>query len=134
MSGFYDDGLEQLLARTIPEAAEVYVVGVNDTYTYSKEHKLLADYEDSIVLPELLLAGRTFFNGFLKAPNLKWAAAGTGLPPGTSLELQGVIIYFRDGSTRWLLAFIDTAQVGLPQTLTGVDVTAHWEVQGILKI
>ena len=133
MSAFYDDGLQSLLARTIPDTAGVYVVGVNDEYVFDKTHVDFTPITPHIILPEAQLQNVTFTAGFLNADDYKWLAAGAGLV-GVSLALTGVVIYFQEGATGTLLAYIDSASAGLPQTLTGVDVTAFWDPRGILKI
>lgn len=133
MSGYYDDGLESLLARTIPSTAGVYAVGVNDEYIFDPTHVDFTPITPHIILPEAQLQNVTFTKGFLDADNYKWLAAGAGVV-GVSLNLTGVIIYFQEGSVGTLLAYIDSASAGLPNTLTGVNVTARWDARGILKI
>jgi hypothetical protein len=133
MSGWYLDGKEQLLARTIPEAAGVYMVGVNIDYDYVETHTDFAAFEDFVILPEAELQNVTFTNGVLDADNYKWLSAGINLA-GKSPILQGVIVYFKLADAGTLLAFIDSAQVGLPQTLNGSNVTGQWAENGILKL
>lgn len=133
MSGWYLDGLEQLLARTIPESALVYAVGVNDEYVFNENHVNPAVLADFILLPEAELQNVTFTTGILDADDYKWLAAGTGITD-RSLQLKGVVIYFQEGGFGTLLAYIDSATVGLPSTLTGVNVTAQWASNGILRL
>lgn len=133
MSGWYNDGLQQLLARTIPEEAGVYMVGVNDDYVFNATHTTSADYDAFMLLPELQLQNVTYTNGVLDADDPKWLAAAAGVID-RSLTLQGVIVLFKLGDAGALLAFIDRAHVGLPQTLEGLDVTAKLDPRGILKI
>lgn len=133
MSGWYLDGLEQLLARTIPNTALVYAVGVNDAYVFDENHTNTGVFTGDIILPEAELQNVTFTGGVLDADDYKWLAAGAGILD-RSLSLKGVVIYFRDGGFGALLAYIDSATVGLPQTLTGVNVTARWHDSGILRL
>jgi hypothetical protein len=133
MSGWYLGGKEQLLARTIPQDAGVYAVGVNEDYVYDESHTDFTVLTPYILLPEQLLTGVTFTNGVLRAANPKWLAAGAGISD-KSLNLTGLIIYFQLADAGALLAFIDSATVGLPQTLQGVTVTALWASAGILKL
>lgn len=133
MSGWYLDGKEQLLARTIPADAGVYVVGINEDYIYDESHTDFTLITPCILLPEKLLTGVSFTDGILRAGNPTWTAAGAGVID-RSLSLQGIIVYFQLDDTGTLLAFIDSATVGLPQTLTGVDITAKIASNGLLKL
>lgn len=133
MSGFYDDGLEQLLARTIPVDAGVYALGVNEDYVYDRTHTDFTIFTPHILLPEKELLNVSFTAGVLDADDSRWAAAGAGILD-RSLNLTGIIVYFKLDDAGSLLAYIDSASVGLPQTLTGVDVTAFWDARGILEI
>lgn len=133
MSGWYLDGKESLLARTIPAEAGVYIVGVNGDYIYDEAHSDFAPITPHILLPEKLLTGVSFTGGILRAANPIWNAAGLGVSD-RSLSLAGVIIYFQLEDAGTLLAYIDSATAGLPQTLTGVDVTAKFATNGILKL
>lgn len=133
MSGWYSVGKEGLLARTIPQDAGIYIIGVNEDYEYDQSHTDLAEFTAYILLPELLLSGATFTNGVLRATNPFWASAGAGISD-RSLVLQGVAVYFSLDAQATLLAFIDSAAAGLPQLLEGVDVTGKWSSSGILKL
>jgi hypothetical protein len=133
MSGWYLDGKESLLARTVPEAAGVWIVGVNEDYIYDEAHTDFTFITPHILLPEQQLVGVNFNGGILRAGNPTWLAAGAGIVD-RSLNVQGVIIYFQLADAGTLLAYIDSAQVGLPQTLTGVDVTGKFASNGILKL
>ena len=133
MSGWYLDGKEQLLARTIPEAAGVYMVGVNVDYDYDETHVAFSTIEDFVILPEALHQNVTITDGVLNSDNYKWLSAGVNLE-GKSPILQGVIVYFKLDDAGTLLAFIDSAQVGLPQTLNGSNVTGRWAANGLLKL
>ena len=136
MSGFYSEGLEGLLARTIPSEASLNVIGVNADYTYNAGHALSNINPDHILLTEQLLAGESFTDGILNADDIVWFNAQ---PPESELispSLIAVVIYFswNAGADTALLAFIDSVEVGLPMTLVGVNVTAVWHESGILKI
>lgn len=133
VSEFYDDGLEQLLARTIPQEAGVYMLGVNDAYTFDRTHTSFDEFTPHILLPEKLLTNVTFTRGVLDADDPVWLAAGAGVLD-RSLILAGVIVYFKLDDAGALLAFIDSAEVGLPQTVTGLNVTAFLDGRGILEI
>jgi len=133
MSGFYDDGLEQLLARTIPTEAGVWALGVNEDYIYDRTHTDPAIFTPHILLPEQQLSGVSFTGGVLNADDTQWLAAGAGVTD-RSLVLKGIIIYFQLDTTGSLLAYIDSASAGLPSTLEGTNVTAQWDARGILKI
>jgi len=133
MSGWYDDGLEQLLARTIPTEAGVYAIGVNEDYAYDRTHTDPAIFAPYILLPEQQLQNVSFTGGVLDADDTKWIAAGAGVLD-RSLILTGVVIYFQLADQGSLLAYINSASLGLPQTVTGVDVTAHWDPRGILEL
>lgn len=135
MAGFYNEGLEGLLARTIPDTATFHVFGVNDDYVFSAAHEAATvGWGDSIILEEKDLASVTFTNGYLDALDVQWVDAGVGLGEGVSPTVQGVVVLIRDGATDYLFAFLDSARVGLPQVLTGVNVTAIWNAAGILRI
>jgi hypothetical protein len=133
VSGWYLDGKEQLLARTIPQEAGVYAVGVNEDYVYDESHQDFVVITPYILLPEQQLSNVSFTNGILDADDTQWIAAAAGVVD-RSLVLKGVIIYFQFEDSGTLLAYIDRATVGLPQTLTGVNVTARWAANGILKL
>lgn len=133
MSGFYSVGKEDLLSRVIPADAGVYVLGVNDAYVFNASHTDFAIFTPYVLLPEALLTGVTFTNGVLKAANYKWLAAGAGVAD-RSLTLKGLVVYFKKLNVGTLFAYIDSAQVGLPQLLSGVNVTAKWDARGILKL
>jgi hypothetical protein len=133
VSSFYDTGLQGLLERTIPAEAGVYVVGVNDEYVFNKGHSDFTPITPHIILPETQLQHVTNTAGFLDADDIRWVAAGSGIAD-RSLVLIGVIIYFKLADEGSLLAFIDSAAVGLPVTLSGMDATATWDARGILKI
>jgi hypothetical protein len=133
VSGWFLNGKEQLLARTIPPEAGVFVVGVNEDYVFDDGQVDFSVVDPTVILPEIQLTEVTFTGGILNADNVKWLAAGAGITD-ISLNLLGVIVYFKLDDTGSLLAFIDRAVVGLPQTLTGVNVTAYWDARGILKL
>jgi hypothetical protein len=133
MSGWYLDGKESLLARTVPDTAGIFVVGVNDEYTFDESHVDFAPITAHILLPETQLSGVSFTNGVLRATNPKWTAAGAGIVD-RSLILQGLIVYFQLDTTGTLLAFLDSAAAGLPQAASGADVTAKFNALGILKL
>lgn len=133
MSGWFLDGKEQLLARTIPQAAGVFMVGVNEDYVYDEGQVDFSEITPHIILPEIQLVSVTFTNGILDADDVQWLAAGAGIED-RSLVLIGAIFYFQLDTEGTLLAFIDSAVVGLPQTLTGVNVTAKMPANGILKL
>ena len=133
MSGWYVDGKEQLLARTVPGEAGVFAVGVNEDYDYDESHTDFTFITPCILLPEKELTGVTFTDGVLRASNPVWLEAGAGISD-RSLNLIGVVIYFQLEDAGTLLAFIDSASAGLPQTLEGVKVTAKWASAGILKL
>lgn len=133
MSGWFLDGKEQLLARTVPQAAGVFMVGVNEDYSYDEGQVDFSGITPHIILPEIELTNVTFTNGILDADDVQWLAAGAGIED-RSLNLIGVVIYFQLDDSGTLLAFIDTAVIGLPQTLTGVNVTARMPANGILKL
>jgi hypothetical protein len=59
VSSFYDTGLQGLLERTIPAEAGVYVVGVNDEYTFNKGHSDFTPITPHIILPETQLQNVT---------------------------------------------------------------------------
>lgn len=134
MSGYYLIGKEELLARVIPAEAGVWICGVNTDYEFNEgqtEFGLLADY---IILPEKELTSVTFTDGVLDADDPQWIAAGAGAEPEDNVTILGVVIYFSDGDSRTLLAFIDGPAVGLPLTLKGTNVTAIFDADGILKL
>jgi hypothetical protein len=133
VSGFYTDGKEQLLARTIPVDAGVFVVGVNDTYAFDPTHVDFTPITQYILLPEKQLTAVTFTGGILDADDVQWLAAGAGVVD-RSLILAGVIIYFQKDAVGTLLTYINSSAVGLPQTLDGSNVTAKWDSRGILKL
>lgn len=133
MSGWFLDGKESLLARTIPADAGVYVVGVNDEYVFNESDADFSGITPHILLPEAQLSGVSFTGGVLRASNQRWTAAGAGVLD-RSLILVGLIFYFQKDDVGTLLAFADSASAGLPQTVTGSDVTAKWSPNGIFKL
>lgn len=133
MSGFYNDGLEQLLARTIPTEAGVYAIGVNEDYIYDRTHTDFAVFTPHILLPELELQNVSFTAGVLSADNPTWVAASAGVTD-RSLTLTGAVVYFKLEDSGALLAYIDSAYAGLPSTVNGSDVTGFWDERGILRI
>lgn len=132
MSGYYNIGREGLLARTIPAEAGIFVIGVNDGYDFDPTHTDFNIFEPFLLMPEAELQNATFTDGFLKGDNITWTEVGAGVED-RSLMLQGVVIYFKLGDEGALLAFIDSAQAGLPQIATGVNITAKWSPLGILR-
>jgi hypothetical protein len=133
MSGFYLVGKQDLLERAIPSDAGVWAVGVNADYIFDTTHSDFAVFTPHILLPEAQLSGVTFDGGILRANEQTWIAAGAGVVD-RSLQLKGIVIYFQLGDVGSLLAYIDSAQAGLPQLVTGVNVTAKWDTRGILKL
>ena len=135
MSQFYPKGLEALLARTIPESASFFVCGLGEGYEYSATHVDLADVEDFILsgMGAEALAGVTMTNGVLDANDVQWLAV---VPDPEQSQVVGVVIFMSwdSGASTQLLAWIDDPALGLPQALTGVNITARWKDAGILKI
>lgn len=134
MSGFYLIGKEELLARNIPPEAVVMIAGVNTDYEFNEnqtEWSLIAPY---VILPEQELTSVTFTNGVLDADNVQWIAAGAGAESEDNITLLGVVIFFQLGDVGTLFAFIDGPAVGLPLTLSGVNVTAIFDEDGILAL
>lgn len=135
MSGFYLEGLQGLLERSIPAEALIFVAGINDEYTFNSAHDLSNINPDHIVLPAEELADATFINGVLDGTDTEWFNVLIPEEP-ISPNLAAAVIYFswNAGANTSLLAYIDSASAGLPQTLTGVNVTAKWSIPGILSI
>lgn len=135
MSQFYPKGLEALLARTVPESASFFVCGLGEGYEYSTTHVDLTDIADFILsgMGAEALAGVTMTNGVLDANDVQWLAV---VPDAEQSQVQGVVIYMSwdSGASTQLLAWIDDPVLGLPQALTGVNITARWKSTGILKI
>ena len=134
MSAWYSKGLEGLLSRVIPEAAVFFVFGVSTAYEFDPNHEITGDItEDYVILPVQELASVTMTGGVLDAADVLWERV---TPSFEVNEIQGVIIglSWDSGAQTKLLAFIDSASAGLPQVLTGVNITARWSANGILKI
>lgn len=137
MSGYFNIGKQELLARSIPESAGVWVSGVNTDYDYNIGQTEYSLIDPFVILPAQQLTNVTFTDGVLNADDVVWIAAGAGAASEDNVTIQGVIIFFSDGDAATLLAFIDGPAVGLPLTLTGVNVTAEWDndpVSGILRL
>lgn len=134
MSGWFLDGKEQLLVRSIPPEAEVWITGVNSDYAFNEGQTAYSLIEPFIILPAQVLTSVTFTQGTLDADDPEWIAAGAGAAPEDNLELIGVVVFFALGDTATLLAFIDSAVVGLPQTLSGVNVHGRIAANGLLKL
>lgn len=134
MSGWFLIGKEELLSRVIPEAAEAWIVGVNTDYDFNEGQTEYSLIEPFIILPAQLLTSVTFTDGILDADDPEWIAAGAGADPEDNIDLQGVIVFFALDDTATLLAFIDSAVIGLPQTLSGVNVTGRIAANGLLKL
>lgn len=134
MSGFFNIGKQDLLARVIPDTAGVWIVGVNADYAFNAGQTEYALLEEFVILPAQELTSVTFTDGFLNADDPQWIAAGAGAPVGTNLNLDGVIVFFSDGVDATLLAHVSGPSVGLPQTLTGVNITARINPQGLLRL
>jgi hypothetical protein len=133
LSGFYNQGREDLLARVIPAEAKIVAYGVNDGYVFDATHTSGTDFEPYLILAEKELTGVSFTDGILRADNAQWTAAGQGIV-GKSLQLTGLILAFSLDDVGTLFAYIDSASAGLPSMLTGVNVTALWDSRGILKL
>lgn len=134
MSGFYNKGLEGLLSRVIPEAAVFFVVGVNEDYVFdSADENITAIPEDSVVLAAAELSNVTTVDGILKADNYKWERV-TSAADDPNVRAVVIFLAWDSGAQTRLLAYIDSAEVGIPQVLTGVNITAKWNTSGILKI
>lgn len=133
MSGWFLDGKEQLLARTIPQEAGVYIAGVNEDYIFDEGQVDFSIIDPTVILSEIQLTDVTFTDGVLDAADVQWLAAGAGIID-RSLVLIGVVIYFKLEDSGTLLAFLDSAVIGLPQLLTGVNVTGKMPANGILKL
>lgn len=134
MSGWYSEGLEGLLARTIPQAATVEAMGVNTQYVYNSEHSVGQINPDYIILEGTPLSGVTFTGGYLDADNLTWYAAQAPEDETISPIVKAAVIYFKDGVDITLLAYMDDREVGVPSTLAGANFIASWSTQGLLKI
>jgi hypothetical protein len=134
VSGWFLDGKEDLLARVIPEEATPWIVGVNSDYVFNEGQTAYSLIEPHIILPAQELTSVTYTNGVLDADDPEWIAAGAGAAPEDNLELIGVIVFFALGDAATLLAFIDSAVVGLPQTLSGVNVHGRIAANGLLKL
>lgn len=134
MSGFYSKGLEGLLSRVIPEAAVFFVVGVSGVYTFDSSHETIAEIpENSVLLAAQELANVTMTGGVLDADDPLWERVTTEEEDST---IVGVVIFMAwdSGAQTRLLAYMDSASAGLPQVLTGVNITGRWNASGILKI
>lgn len=134
MSGYYLIGKEELLARVIPDTAGVWIAGVNTDYVFNEGQTAFDLIAPFVILPEKQLTSVTFTDGVLDADDPQWIAAGAGAEPEDNVTILGVVIYFSDGDSRTLLAFIDGPAVGLPLTLKGTNVTAIFDADGILKL
>lgn len=134
MSGFYLVGKQDLLARVIPAEAGVWMAGVNSDYEFNAGQTEYSLIEPYVILPAQELTSVTFTDGTLDADDPQWIAAGAGAEPEDNLNLIGVVVFFALDDAATLLAFIDSATVGLPQTLSGVNVTAKLDPRGLLKL
>ena len=134
MSAFYNAGLEGLLERSIPSDAVVMVCGLSDQYVFSANHTTFSDIEAAIVpgMEAQELGSATYNNGVLDGADMPFLAVN----PGEEIDTVDSVALFwswNDGDDTVLFAQL-TETVGLPQALTGVNITIQWPVQGILKI
>lgn len=136
MSGFYSEGLQGLLERSIPSGAAFYVIGVSDDYVFNAAHDSSNINPDSILMAAQPLAGVSMTNGILNAEDTKWFSVQPPVDTELSATLVGVVIYllWNAGANGALLAYIDSTSVGLPTSVTGVNLTAEWAANGILKL
>lgn len=134
MSGFYKIGKQELLARTIPDTAGVWISGVNTDYVFNSGQTEYSLIEPYVILPAMQLTNVTNIDGVLDADDPTWVAAGAGAASEDNVTIQGVVIFFSDGDAATLFAFIDGPAVGLPLTLKGANVTAIFDPTGILEL
>jgi hypothetical protein len=134
LSGFFKIGKQELLARVIPDTAGVWIVGVNTDYEFNDGQTEYSLIEPFVILPAQQLTSVTFTDGVLDADDPQWIAAGAGALPEDNIELLGVVIFFALDDAATLFAFVDGPSVGLPQTLTGLNVTGRIDPQGILRL
>lgn len=134
MSGYYKIGKQELLSRVIPDTAGVWISGVNTDYEFNDDQTEYSLIEPSVILEAQELTNVTFTDGILDADDVTWLAAGAGAAPEDNVTVLGVVIFFSDGETATLFAFIDGPVVGLPLTLKGVNVTALFDPTGILVL
>lgn len=123
MSGFYNIGKQELLARTIPDTAGVWVAGVNTDYEFNAAQTEFSLIEPNVILPAMALTTTTFVDGYLNSDEPQWIAAGAGAAPEDNVTILGVVFFFSDGDAATLFAFVDGPEVGLPLTLKGANVT-----------
>ena len=134
MSGWYKIGKQELLARVVPEAAGVWIAGVNTDYEFNDDQTAYSLIEPYVILPPQELTSVTFTDGVLDADDVQWIAAGAGADPEDNVTILGVVIFFALDDAATLLSFIDGPAVGLPLTLKGVNVTAEFDPTGILAL
>jgi hypothetical protein len=133
MSGWYLSFKQACWERTIPADAGIYIVGVNDDFVFDEGDVDFTNITPHIILDEIQLTNVTFTDGVLDADDIEWLSAGAGITD-RSLLLVGVVFYFQKDTEGTLICFIDSAHLGLPQLLTGSNVSGKMPANGIAKL
>lgn len=121
-----------LVGAGVPSGADLYVVGVDDSYVYDPDHTTFEDLDvESIVFPPAELIGFTLDGTTLDAPDIEIGAATVGK------TLHGVIILFAwdDEVETALVAYMNqTSNVTLPQQIVTGQLKLFWSDEGICRV
>lgn len=136
MSGIYASLKPRLLSLLVgsgmPGSADLYVVGVDDSYVYDADHATIDDIPvESIVFPPAELLGFTLNGTTLDAPNIEIGGATVGK------QLHGVVVFFSwsNENETALVAFLDqTTNTSLPQEIVTGQLEIRWNDLGICRI
>ena len=98
------------------------------TYTYSAAHEFVSSLT-GVVGTAPTLASKTVLNGTFDAADATWTAV-------TGATAEAIVLYIDTGvaGTSRLVAFLDAGITGLPVTPNGGNITATWDVAGILTL
>jgi hypothetical protein len=116
----------------VPGGADLYVIGVNDSYVYDPTHTTFEDIDvESIVFPPTEILGFTLNGTTLDAPNTQIGAATVGE------TLHGIVILFAwdDEVETALVAYLNqTTNSTLPQSIVTGQFELRWNDQGICRL
>lgn len=124
---FYPNGAVRVLNKLVDwDTDDIYVMFVNNTYTFNLADDQLSDIADSEKTPlgdnGKQLASISIAGGIFDAADVVFSGV-------TGTQIIAIVIYQKgieiDGTDSYLLCYLDTA-TGLPLTPNGGDITIQW--------
>ena len=115
---------------TTDPVMDVFVCGVNDSYSFSNAHTVVEDLGANVVMEPVALSGVTLTNGVFKCDDTE-----VDVTTDAGNQVFAMVLFVADGDGSRLMAYIDEGQpTQLPLVLATGKFFFRWNAAGIFRI